>query len=807
MTEKMMITALNEAARRKAKQEGEEKPDETQELFIEVQSYDFGNNADVVATPNGVALTLVDDRSGSMTYEMERLKNITKAIPRQNLNEGDVIAGISYAGRGDVRDFIPPTPVANGMFERIDNLIDADLQARGGTSYLGPFQMYNDKVSPILRALYPDKKEIIAFLTDGGNTDVNVEEIFAEIEKTKENAQIYYIGLGRYYNREFILQMKEITGGSFIHADDVEQYGLTINDVTAARSANTNKLAIEQKGLTFILGEGDKNPIQISNSEEVDVPYDKFSVVSVFWAKPSDVSGKKTVYKNITAEMRTALYGASVVCSQNMRTKDAYTILARGTRDKKATETFVNARTVLEYGNVENYIKELIVNALNEDGEPLRYIGGEGIYKANKTAVTLLDVIRVLGEEKVLARIVNDYDATGLRRKYVNTNDSGVELPKPTEIEDFYPLTTDSLTFGDKKSGTFNIGWKINRRAILNVGDVPGAALVLAEETNGIKKAIQSIAVNQWRTYIFADSSSAGDRPVTHIEVKLSENALERLKEIGAIPKNSNKLQRILDLRRYPVSPMDFESERKINSSIYASLLVQRRIAEFRNTVIGYYLKPLEPQKEFEKQFNADQVEFLENNLKIMRDGSQRKDFVIHESLGVNKMPKGTELVSSDTDFNEYSAFNVDVNVTGSLLKASKFNSTKSLGGKTGETYITGLEKKVAGNKKLTVADFYIDKFLKEIGEGVDGIEANGDAAVIKYLTNQLSEGKQFINDCNFNIAHNNIRHIYSKEEFSGQTSRAFVQTVNLDNLVFEVKVKVDAIKNYYGEFTPAETE
>lgn len=349
-----------------------------------------------VETPtNHVA---VIDCSGSMSYELPKIREqLKKKLPKL-LKDGDTFSMIWFSGRGEFGALIEAEPVATLTdLNDVNKAIDRWLRPVGLTGFKEPLA----EVEQLVTRVGKKNKNPFAlfFMSDGCDNQWPRAELLKVVEKTAGVlASATFVEYGYYADRPLLASMAEKAGGVHIHADAFDKFEPVFEAAMQKRPLGGKRIEVDVGGdpiggFAFAFDDGEITTYDVSTGKGT-VP----EAATVIWyLSPTVVGDVANKLSNTTSssspDAMAAAYGAMSLFAVRMKPEVVYPIL-KATGDVR----FINAFSIC-FGK-QKYSEFMDAAKYAAFDSKLRYVEG---YDPNKVpaddAFTVLDLLRVLADD------------------------------------------------------------------------------------------------------------------------------------------------------------------------------------------------------------------------------------------------------------------------------------------------------------------------------------------------------------------------------------------------------------------------
>lgn len=192
---------------------------------------------------------LVLDCSGSMAWELPKIREQLKRKLPKLLGEYDVISAVWFSGRNEFGVLLEAEPVATLKdLSDVNAAIDRWLRPIGLTGFLQPLQEVSKVVERTNKKL-PGYVHSLFFLSDGHDNCWSRPEILKTVEAAAGGlAASTFVEYGYYADRPLLTAMAEKSGGTLIHAADFDRYQVDFEAFIQHRSSGAPKIEVTIEG-------------------------------------------------------------------------------------------------------------------------------------------------------------------------------------------------------------------------------------------------------------------------------------------------------------------------------------------------------------------------------------------------------------------------------------------------------------------------------------------------------------------------------------------------------------------------------
>ncbi|MFW6246805.1 MAG: VWA domain-containing protein [bacterium] len=264
----------------------------------------------------------VVDVSGSMYYDLPKIRTQLKNKLSSLMKEGDTISIVWFSGRNEAGILKEEVEVKSlKTLSDLNNAIDRWLQPVGLTAFLKPLDLVKGLIERV-KSNRPDSVFSMIFLTDGYNNDCPWQDVISTL-KSMENdiTSSTFVEYGYYADTQKLTQMATLLGGEKISCDGFDDFEPIFDaKITSSNFSSKKVLAqIEENYLyDFAFSVNNGSVILYSiNEGEVLIPE---NVNNVYYFTPQE-SGENIV--DDYQETMGALYAAVYVLSDKLLNEDA----------------------------------------------------------------------------------------------------------------------------------------------------------------------------------------------------------------------------------------------------------------------------------------------------------------------------------------------------------------------------------------------------------------------------------------------------------------------------------------------------
>ena len=329
----------------------------------------------------------VVDVSGSMSWELPKIRTQLKNKLSNLMKEGDTISIVWFSGSRDAGILKEEVEVKSlKTLTDLHAAIDRWLVPIGLTAFLKPLQLVKDLVGRI-RKNRPDSVYSLIFLTDGWNNDCPWNEVIKVLKDLEADiASSTFVEYGYYADSQKLTQMAGILGGEKISCNGFDDFEPVFENKISKSVKGGKKTVVEitDKYLYDFVFSVDGGSVLLYNIVDGKVMVGS-DVKEVYFFSPTAIG---TAYIGTD----TALYAAIYVLADKLMNDDAEKIFyALG--DNHYYRVLANAFGKQKLNAFKNAIKECVGDVSKRYPE-----GGKAQIKAvDDNAYCLMNLIEDLG--------------------------------------------------------------------------------------------------------------------------------------------------------------------------------------------------------------------------------------------------------------------------------------------------------------------------------------------------------------------------------------------------------------------------
>lgn len=349
---------------------------------------------------------VVIDCSGSMAWELPKIRDqLKKKLPKL-LGPKDTISIVWFSGRGQCGVLLEAEPVATLTdLSMVNQAIDRWLKPLGMTGFKEPLQEVA-KVIERIRVKLPNTVFSLFFMSDGCDNQWPRGEILKAVEAVSGSlASATFVEYGYYADRPLLTAMAQSAGGQLIFAQGFDTYEPTFEAAMGKKSTGAPKIEVQLSeipvgGFVFTLRDGDLVTYGVESYGDLlvagigcyaaHVPAD----TREFWYITEDSHKYEEKLSNSSTEdVIAAAYAAVSLYSVRMNS-DLVLSLLKAIGDVDFIERFATCFGKQRYSEFMDSAKAAAFNP------SLRYTKGYDPTKVPaEDAYTILDLLRLLSSD------------------------------------------------------------------------------------------------------------------------------------------------------------------------------------------------------------------------------------------------------------------------------------------------------------------------------------------------------------------------------------------------------------------------
>jgi hypothetical protein len=637
--------------------------------FLTTQVINSNVTVEVTKKTNHI---FVVDVSGSMSWELNKIRTQLKNKLSNIMKDGDTISIVWFSGSRDAGVLKEEVEVKSlKTLSDLNDAIDKWLRPVGLTAFLKPLQLVKEIVGRI-KTNRPDSVFSMIFLTDGYNNDCPWNDVKKALKDLENDfASSTFVEYGYYADTQKLTEMASIIGGEKISCDGFDDFEPMFDNKISQSAKGGKKTLVEitdkylydfafsvADGSIILYGISDGKIMVGSNIKEIHF----FSSNEI-----GNPKGKSTV------EDDSALYGAIYVLADKLMNDDAEKIFYT-LGDQFYYQMLANAFGKQKLNAFKNAIKECV----NDTAK--RFPNGKSpIQKVDDNAYCFMNLISDLGDMGCMFYPNHDefnYNRIGIKRVARGNDLSDADKKRLTEasnVEEAAKIVEElkeknvEIKFvnsnPDRGYYLTDLVWN-EARANLSIRIYIEGEAILPENKFGIDK----VGSFKYNTFTIVKD---GILNVSKIPVNYSDELLALLQKnnvsylVSGIQSGTDKsdLRIIIDLSSIPVINRGMVKAISANDLAKAEWDLLKLQGDKK--VYDYYRKSLFPKtsKSFlELGLSQECVDWLKevgitdfNGFAPKTDAAESTDFYMSVNLetkikGLSSLPKVEDVVAKIKD-------------------------------------------------------------------------------------------------------------------------------------------------------------
>lgn len=286
-----------------------------------------------VTAPAPTDHILIIDCSGSMSYDLPKIREETKRKLPKMLGEKDTLSIIWFSGRGEFGVLLEAEPVGTLTdLQQVGKAIDRWLVPVGLTGFKEPL-IEAAALGDRLAKKNPQHVRSVMFFTDGCDNQWSNKDVLDAVVQTAGKVQsCTFVEYGYYANRNLLASMAQKSGGSLIFAEDFPRFEPQFENVIRRKVSGAKRVEVTLEwepleGFVYALVDGDLTTYEVED-KKAHVPEDLKEVF--YLAAPPKTKKTAAFAENgaqIAPEAMSALYGAVSLYAVRMKPDIVYPLL------------------------------------------------------------------------------------------------------------------------------------------------------------------------------------------------------------------------------------------------------------------------------------------------------------------------------------------------------------------------------------------------------------------------------------------------------------------------------------------------
>lgn len=237
---------------------------------------------------------MVIDCSGSMSYELPRIREQAKKKLPKMLKAEDTLSIVWFSGKNECGILLEAEPVATlADLKVVETAIDRWLRPVGMTGFKEPLIKVAE-LGQKLAKMHPKSARHFFFMSDGCDNQWNRGEILKAIEQAAGAVtSCTIVEYGGYSDRPLLTAMAERCGGSFIFAEDFDRYAPLVEAALTRKVTSSKRIEVSIQGdpiggFAYALSGGDLLTFSTTDGK-IAIPED---TREVYYLSPSSIGVK-----------------------------------------------------------------------------------------------------------------------------------------------------------------------------------------------------------------------------------------------------------------------------------------------------------------------------------------------------------------------------------------------------------------------------------------------------------------------------------------------------------------------------------
>jgi hypothetical protein len=217
-------------------------------LYLVRQEVAKGNQvAKPVEIPTNHILEI--DCSGSMSWDLPKIREQVKKKLVKLLKEGDTLSIVWFSGRGQCGVLLEGEPVATlADLNNVNAAVDRWLKPVGMTGFKEPLELLPGLIERLAKK-YPKNVNSLMFLSDGCDNQWSRPDVLKAMEKAAGGlSATTVVEYGYYADRPLLTAMAERAGGSLIHAAGFDKFEPILEASLKKQVVGGKRVEIDVKG-------------------------------------------------------------------------------------------------------------------------------------------------------------------------------------------------------------------------------------------------------------------------------------------------------------------------------------------------------------------------------------------------------------------------------------------------------------------------------------------------------------------------------------------------------------------------------
>jgi len=359
-------------------------------------SYEINSNLHLVSLarprtaakpqPQPTNQIVVIDCSGSMAYDLPRIREQLKGKLPKLLGEQDTVSIVWFSGRGEYGTLVKGEPVATLKdLSDLNRAIDRWLKPICFTGFKEPLEEASKLVDELggVCSLF--------FMSDGYDNQWSRQQILEAVRSLAPKcAATTFVEYGYYCNHPLMVEMAEVAGGTLVFNEDFKAYEPNFEAAMQKRAIGVKRLEVALegeavRGFAFAFDAGNLMTFKVDGGK-VQIPE---HVDQVWYLSPSAVGDSSKDIRGVVG----AVYAAISLYAQRVDSEVVLPLL----------KTTGDVRFIREYGGCFGKQKyaaftQSALEAAFDESSRLKD-GYDPSAVPDDNAFTVLDLLRILNED------------------------------------------------------------------------------------------------------------------------------------------------------------------------------------------------------------------------------------------------------------------------------------------------------------------------------------------------------------------------------------------------------------------------
>ena len=605
---------------------------------------------------------LVIDCSGSMYYDLPKIRQQLKNKLPSMVKESDTVSLIWFSGRGEFGNLVSRVKVQDlNDLQRLNIAIDRWLKPMGCTGFVEPIKSVYDLIDDDCH----EGSYSMMFLTDGCDNQWNRNEIIDSVKELEPLlAGAVFVEYGWYCNHALLEEMASEIGGSVVFAEDFDSYDPIFDGVITKgfKSAKKVEIPVKNPEFDFVFSISDTGVCSYKvENDKVRVPTD---IDEIYYY--SDSPGE-----NVSRKAQ--LLGLS---SLILRRKGSFV----KEQLRKMNEGYLYNRFANCFGKQNLYDFQQTLEAV-ANGAPVR----EEKIEDNKTAFTVLNLLRLLqdgdckidlgkmkysriGRATVKSKELTDKEKTEIIQAIENS-ETADDLKEAMDKQNKILASKQETKFvpDTMQVGISNITWNDTRPNVSMLFTIHGKVELPEDRPYCLSK---QFSTNIYRNYAVLRDGLVN---IDILPVVLKRGVFDTLSALGIVSGefSANEVYEI-NLRKLPLINENMISE--VSAESYFRKLYSIFEAKAVKKVCNAFIEEITPSEKcalIKEKFGEEAAEYLKN-LGITDQGYSPKV----ETVPGTDSYIATELVAKFKGMSSIPSFNA---VSKKIAEGKKINAADRL--------------------------------------------------------------------------------------------------------------------------------